>query len=268
MNRGSQFFHTTTLLASNPLLDASNHTKQGIELVGTSVNFISFTPGTSFQLRKSLGTKEERAIIYHLLKTNLRLEDGSFQDSLLINILQCNAGKTSWQYSISRVTTILSKVYDDFGKINWLKEWTQILRASATVDFIHDGLPGDPNKKLRMIVKGTEDTRADAFISNKNVFIGQCRYKLAKICLELLQPSLIIMDEFQNFSSLMYGSERLSIDSAIDADLLKRDRKVPVLLICATPYRYDPMDTDLSQKPAEDSWISFDSIWQRCRWTS
>ena len=32
------------------------------------VNFVSFTPGTSFDMKSSLGTGEERALLYHLLR--------------------------------------------------------------------------------------------------------------------------------------------------------------------------------------------------------
>mgnify|MGYP000733483606 CR=1 FL=1 len=38
------------------------------ELAKNDINFISFTPGTSFQLKSSGGIKKERALLYHLLK--------------------------------------------------------------------------------------------------------------------------------------------------------------------------------------------------------
>ena len=256
-NKESQFSTRLTLLASNPLLEVSKHTDKETEQDRASVNFISFTPGTSFQLKRGQGTKEERAILYYLLKSTLKIVTGSDEDTVLTNLLQCNAGKDSWDKSIVRCTGILQQVYDDFEDMNLAKEWLEIFQASQDVTFRFEYLE-DVKTKLHMEIKDSDLRRAEDFIAIKNKFIGSCRHKLAKICLNLLQPSLIIMDEFQNFASLMYsaGVDTLDHSEQLMHTLLEKEDgtedEVPVLLISATPYRFDPMDTDLSQKPAED----------------
>jgi superfamily II DNA or RNA helicase len=45
------------------------------ELEKNDLNFISFTPGTTFDLKSTLGVKEERALLYHLLRQPWSLGD-------------------------------------------------------------------------------------------------------------------------------------------------------------------------------------------------
>lgn len=61
------------------------------DLNKNEINFISFTPGTSFHLKSSGGIKRERALLYYLLKGKWFFED----QEQYINFFQCTAG-ASW----------------------------------------------------------------------------------------------------------------------------------------------------------------------------
>jgi hypothetical protein len=60
------------------------------------LNFVSFTPGTSFDLRSSSGIAYERALLYHILR------EGDFFGSEAgpKNLFQCGVSKDNWRYLI------------------------------------------------------------------------------------------------------------------------------------------------------------------------
>jgi hypothetical protein len=66
---------------------------QVASLARNPVNFISFTPGTTFNPKSRDGAKEERVVLYRMLHNEAWL------DALgLLNLLQCRMGKDSWQW--------------------------------------------------------------------------------------------------------------------------------------------------------------------------
>ena len=84
--------------------------------------------------------------------------------------------------------------------------------------------------------------RRDAYPANiaqpRNSLVARLRAKLSHVCVDALQPDLIIMDEFQRFRDLLHGDS--------DAGLLARElfdysggggHAARTLLLSATPYR-------------------------------
>ena len=61
------------------------------------LNFISFTPGTSFDLKSSLGQMDERALIYWLLARAWKL-----QGKAPLNVLQGNAESENFRWRVQR----------------------------------------------------------------------------------------------------------------------------------------------------------------------
>ena len=56
------------------------------------INFISFTPGTTFEFGNRGGSMEERRVLYHMLRDRFDLSRTG-----LLNLLQATAGKDSWR---------------------------------------------------------------------------------------------------------------------------------------------------------------------------
>src|SRR3954468_13891274 len=59
----------------------------------SGINFISFTPGTPFDLKSRGGRMDERAILYQMLAKRLGVNP-----KLLFRLLQGGAGTTSWTW--------------------------------------------------------------------------------------------------------------------------------------------------------------------------
>ncbi|MCL5289449.1 MAG: hypothetical protein M1489_00165 [Firmicutes bacterium] len=201
------------------------------------VNFVSFTPGTSFDLRSQGGVKKERALIYHILKE----EWGLGNRKRYMNVFQGGAGD-SWPDYLA-------------GFLNWNK--------------IDEDLSGDFVNKLNARSKRDDDTgvrnikirfeeMAESFDGrrkqsnqdwyDRNKLIGELREILAESCITALEPDLIILDEFQRFKHLLDGEDQLSQL----AGYLFNYKKAKTVLLSATPYKMYTMHHEEDDNHYED----------------
>jgi hypothetical protein len=67
-------------------------------LDANKVNFISLTPGTTFDLRSATGVIQERALLFHLLRDLVARPRG------LHNLLQVTAGVEGWNRAVDNLT--------------------------------------------------------------------------------------------------------------------------------------------------------------------
>jgi hypothetical protein len=81
--------------------------------------------------------------------------------------------------------------------------------------------------------------RIDAALHEERyALIGQLRQTLARVCLDALEPNLVILDEIQRFRDLLDGEE----DAAELARALFNYQNVRILLLSATPYKMLSLD--------------------------
>src|SRR5690606_38940789 len=73
--------------------------------------------------------------------------------------------------------------------------------------------------------------------------VGELRQLLAHVCVDALEPDLVILDEFQRFKDLLHGeSEAAELASSLMRYRDPDGNPVRVVLLSATPYR--PLTTD------------------------
>ncbi len=190
------------------------------------VNFISFTPGTSFDLKDSAGMSRERELLYWLLK-----EAWSLKFNKATRVLHAYAGIEGFR---KRVKKFLEG-YDIHKRIH--EQFVEQLAARPELrgqfDALCDSMP-----------------RAGASVPyemsrERNQIIGELRRMLAETCLHWLEPDLIILDEFQRFKHLLQGDSEETSEAAQLAEHLfnfqeKADDSATaarVLLLSATPYK-------------------------------
>lgn len=190
------------------------------------LNFVSFTPGTSFDLKGSSGRSDERELLYWLLK------DG-------------------WKFSFKKGTRVLHGYadIDNFRhRVQRFPDWYDIHEGMA--DQFRADLENRPELHERFDQLCEDMPRAGASIPDelsyrRNQLIGDLRRLLAETCLHWLEPDLIILDEFQRFKHLLAGDEEDSPDAAQLAHHLfsyQQNHDDPltaarVLLLSATPYK-------------------------------
>lgn len=178
------------------------------------VNFISFTPGTTFDPGNRTGRKDERHLIYQMLR-----DVEGIHTRGLRNALQGTAGP-SW--------------FEDAEKT---LDFDQALAMS-----FRNAVEGCEElfSEMKRIAAQYQDRRRRTEAADHEAclaLIGALRQLLAKTCLAALEPDLVILDEFQRFRELLSGP-----DSSPSAELAHALFNYPnpdlrILLLSATPYK-------------------------------
>jgi hypothetical protein len=208
------------------------------------LNFVSFTPGTSFDLKSNLGTVEERALIYHLLHTAWGFGGGAAP----YNVLQGYASVDRFRDAVWRMRH--EKTIDK----DLAARFAQAVEARCRRS--REDAGGDMRADFDQLCELYR--RSDANVPKEGAllrtrFVGDVRALLSATCLQALEPDLIILDEFQRFKSLLDGED--------DAGKLARellhysDEKsaARVLLLSATPYKmYTVTDADADDNHYKD----------------
>ncbi|MFW5997845.1 MAG: helicase, partial [Desulfovermiculus sp.] len=196
----------------------------------SKLNFVSFTPGTSFQLKSSLGTWEERILLYWLLRSAWDLDirgldllmQGWVEDrDFWLNQLRRFPGDKCLDHSLA----------SDFCQALELIDSQQSGRTQSglkerleRVCFEYSSI-GDPKKVPQDISR------------ERNRLVGEIRAVLARTCISALEPDVVILDEFQRFKDLLDGD---SDASRLARELLEYEdetTRVRTMLLSATPYK-------------------------------
>lgn len=195
------------------------------KLESSRVNFISLTPNTSFRNASRGGTREERVLLWAILRPHLpaELHQG------LANALQCTVVRENW---LGYLRTFDGEIDD------------------ALADRFRKGLDSDLELRgaLVQVCEDFHDFREYEEIPGEESqrrydLVGELRALMARVCVGALEPDLIILDEFQRFADLLRGDD--------DAALLTREflnyrdptgHHARTLLLSGTPYRMVSLD--------------------------
>lgn len=191
------------------------------------LNFVSFTPGTSFELKSSTGQAEERALLFRLLKGPWELRGKAPEHVLRVNV------------GYNRFAEMCHGKDLEAPDQDIAQRFTEALDARMR----KEAAEGKPTIRQRFETLYSAFSRVDAVVSREDSaarcdVIGDLRTMLATTCLEALEPDLIILDEFQRFKHLLAGDD----DAGKLAQELFRYSEDPntatrVILLSATPYK-------------------------------
>ena len=207
------------------------------ELNSHKINFISFTPGTTFYLQGGGGIVGERVVLFHLIKRGLGLSNKG-----LLKVLQAGAG---WDNFLKRIQSPI----DLDRELN--NKYIEELLKKENKELV-DNL----RRMCRRLRKhyGRSDLSQEESKLRYHL-IGKLRTVLARICVDALEPDLVILDEFQRFKDLLVDmsageeSEAVQLARALMTfqDEHASDQGVAdvrVLLLSATPYRMLTLDRE------------------------
>lgn len=195
------------------------------DLKKNKLNFIALTPGTSFDLKNQTGRREERVLLYWMLKSIWNLEGVAPK-----NVLQVGVGRKAFR-------DLLKRFDRDRSISRGLKSAFRAALADDNAACRQQGkstLKVRFNRLCRELPKSREWKRIpdDTRVEIRSV-IGELRALLAETCIRSLSPDLIVLDEFQRFRTLLEGQD----DAGLLAEKLFEWRDVRVLLLSATPYK-------------------------------
>jgi hypothetical protein len=199
------------------------------DLLENKLNFVSFTPGTSFKLGDSAGRYEERCLLYELLVDRWGPTEGRFR-----NLFRAGVAKGNFIHyveSFRRNAHIDLKLanlfYEELDRNPEIYERYLDLARQVEPQTIH--MPQELKRERDRI-------------------IGDLRKMLARTSLKALEPDIVILDEFQRFKYLL--------DEEHPVALLAREvfefEDVKVLLLSATPYKMYSLAWEREEDHHED----------------
>lgn len=217
---GLRAFSGATRLTLLPLMTSS--------LKKHPVNFISFTPGTTFSQNNRTGRKEERKLIYQMLKGVEGIDPRGLR-----NAMRGGAGD-GWYDKADEALEFDGDIARMYRK-TVSKDTGLMVQIDAVASVYRD--------RRRRI---TEDDEERCL-----ALTGALRRVLAKTCLAALQPDLVILDEFQRFGELFDNPEQ-NPSAELAHELFTYQDDLRVLLLSATPYKMYATDDD-----GEDHYADF-----------
>jgi hypothetical protein len=183
------------------------------------INLVSFTPGTTFDLKSRGGRRDERLVLYFMLKGELGLSPKGLR-----RILRGTVTPRNWLRHIR----------------GWDEEIDAELRHNFLVALRRD------HELLVRLRDACEQHQWRGPVPRKVSQLrlevtGKLRELLARVCADALEPDLIILDEFQRFRELLEVEEPSEAAELAQTLMNYRDRatnrSARILLLSATPYR-------------------------------
>ena len=216
------------------------HGEGGPGLAGSKLNFVSFTPGTSFNLGSSTGRGREREVLFQILDPLVGPR------TALMNLLQGGITKRDdWRWRLENNPRLIDET----------------IRERFNTAF---GEQADLQGRLRELLDTTfrryHAWPADARHRRDEV-IGAVRRVLAGACVHALEPDLVILDEFQRFKELLgtQGTERHAAAELAQELFQARahdGKRVRTLLLSATPYKLYTADAEIEHEEHYEDFLA------------
>ena len=183
------------------------------------VNYIALTPGTSFDLKSSMGIREERVLLYHMVQRvwpdSRTGPKNVFQGSVR------NTDRFRWELEQFKHC---HNIDEDLAEA-----FARCLRDSESLRETYEDLCKRFRRSRSRVPRDDQVKR--------RAFIGQLRSTLAKVCVDALEPDLVILDEFQRFKQILDGEDNTAKLARRLFTYSDETSKVRLLLLSATPYR-------------------------------
>jgi len=185
------------------------------------INFVSFTPGTSFQVGSSGGAFQERVLLYWMLAAcwGSTVTGSPHWKKFFEGGMSCaNFEKHIEWFDHSSLDTELCESFRDAVADATGPNGGPLVAEllSCAEQFI--SLPGKPTADLGR---------------RRDRLVGTLRQLVARAAVDHLEPDLVILDEFQRFKDLLDTDD----ESARLANAIFDHPDAKVLLLSATPYK-------------------------------
>ena len=197
---------------------------------------IPLTPSTSFSMTNGGGTKEERALMYVVLKRMPTLQEHLPEINTFVS-----QGVQGWDWYV-----------------NYYDEKVQFLDDEET------GYPDNVIEKIEefntsshifdILIRHVEEIENNEPVTDSDNYVLQkFRRMFAEISVGMLQPDLVIMDEFQRFKSLIDAEAQETENGVIAKKFFETDG-LKVLLLSATPYKLYSTMEEIEEADAPDEY--------------
>ena len=209
-------------------------------LADSKLNFVSFTPGTSFNMGHSTGQRKERELLFHLLAPLIN------RRTALMNLLQGGiVSKGGWRKGLREDCPIADDIRERF--VAAFNEHTRLQTE------LHKALE-------ECFSRYREHWPLEARLSRGHV-IGELRKLLAEVCVGALEPDLVILDEFQRFKELLdprnaESNPAVELAQALFGTKAHDGKRVRTLLLSATPYKLYTADAEIDHEEHYEDFLA------------
>ncbi|MEV7571525.1 helicase C-terminal domain-containing protein [Pseudarthrobacter sp. NPDC089323] len=186
------------------------------------VNFISLTPGTSFNVGGATGQARERAVLFRILEQAGCIVPESH--STAIELLRATAGVPNFSWEVRR----LEERFDEGFEPSVCEKFTAGSSESGNL------------RAFAEAMAEAERFGAERVRPRMGAIIGGLRGDLAQAGMDCLEPDLIILDEFQRFRDLLYSPGTSPDEEDAAAELARQFlnyKGAKLILLSATPYK-------------------------------
>ena len=188
---GRQEFNLPTRLTLLPL-----HLRQ---IKDQGLNFVSFTPGTTFDLKSRGGVAPERALLYRLLGYAWGTRGLGHRG--VFRLLQ---GTSQLDNFMGLVRRMPDRFGDEEGMID--RDLADAFVRELERDAERRRADGEPTLHERFIELAERLRRSkQEHWEERASMVGELRQLLARSCVTALEADIIILDEFQRFRDLLDG---------------------------------------------------------------
>ena len=187
----------------------------------SGINFLSLTPATSLDVSRDVGQSMERALMCAMLKGSV---DG-VSNTQLRNLFTSRVSTDSFDRQLQRIDQ--SFEIDKSLRQSFVE---RVTRPGGGMAGEIQSLAEQFKRCKKFDYKAPEQKAA-------YVLIGRMRTELARVCIDAVEPDLVILDEFQRFAELLRPDNP---DGELARQLLEHEQAghhARVLLLSATPYR-------------------------------
>lgn len=199
---------------------------------------IPLTPGTSFNLQTSAGNMNERALMFAILSHLDDFKDHKTARKNRLNIYGANGD--NW-------TDIIDK-YEKDTKENVCTGYRENISKEVVND---DCYQEAKDLLLKAIALNDYNTTNKAITLFRIIF--------CKISMKELNPDLVIMDEFQRFSSLL-DLEGNSEEAMLTRTFFGKEDGPFILLVSATPYKPFTTLEELNENKIDEQYQDFNKL--------
>jgi hypothetical protein len=216
------------------------------QLSKNRLNFVSFTPGTSLDLRSTGGIARERALLHRLLAETwgaaaMRTAGARrvFQGSVKTD------ANFRWYLRDVAASPLDERLVKKFGQA--------IMRHDAAAN--KRGEPGfrEQFEDLRERFRRERKRPPEDDLADRRALVGALRDQLARVCVDALEPDLIILDEFQRFKHLLRSDQPAGeLAQQLFAFRDHRGESARVVLLSATPYKMFTVSEDVDDDHYKD----------------
>ena len=205
------------------------------------IQLIPLTPGTSFSMTTGTGIKEERALMFAVLKRINRFK----QYEVEMDVIFASYATTGWQWTRDeyerRVVACNAK-----SKGKYFDEITR----SIEILMMEQKLDNELLEQCQCLNNGYP-----WHCSHANGIIGQLRMIFAQFSIDMLKPDLVILDEFERFRSLIAAD--VTTETGMLAERFLKNEQTKVLLLSATPFKLYSTLEEMKDSESDEHYYEF-----------